>query len=145
MTASVPTPIDVLLVEDNPADAELTVRALTRAKIRNRVHVMRDGTEALAFLQRRDGYASAPAPDLILLDLTLPGLDGHAVLAAVKRDERLRTIPVVVMTASRAEDDVVRSYRLEANAYVTKPVDPAEFLAVVNAIGLFWLEIVRLP
>lgn len=144
-TAPAPAPIDVLLVEDSPTDAELTVRAFKRAKIRNHVHVLRDGAAALSFLRRAAPYTDAPRPDLILLDLMLPRTDGHEVLAQIKQDEQLRTIPVIVLTASRAEDDVVRSYRLEANACVAKPLDPTEFLGVVSSIGLFWLEIVRLP
>ena len=138
-------PIDVLLVEDSPEDVELTLHALQAAKIRNRVHVARDGAEALDFLFRRGEYHDAPTPDLILLDLNLPKVDGREVLEEIKRDERLGRIPVIVVTSSEAEEDVARSYRLHANAYVTKPIDPAVFLRAVNAIGRFWLEIVRLP
>lgn len=131
-------PIDVLLVEDNAADVELTVRALQRAKLRNRVRVARDGAEALEFLQ---GHV----PDLILLDLNLPKVDGRDVLERVKQDQRLQHIPVIVVTSSQAEEDIARSYRLNANAYVTKPINPAAFLKAVNAVGQFWLEIVKLP
>jgi two-component system, chemotaxis family, response regulator Rcp1 len=131
-------PIEVLLVEDDPNDVELTIRALQGAKLRNRVHVARDGAEALDFLQRN-------VPDLILLDLNLPKLDGREVLERIKRDERLRNIPVVIVTSSQAEEDIAKSYRLNANAYVTKPIDPAAFLKAVNAIGQFWLDIVKLP
>jgi chemotaxis family two-component system response regulator Rcp1 len=131
-------PIEVLLVEDDPNDVELTIRALQGAKLRNRVHVARDGAEALDFLQRN-------VPDLILLDLNLPKLDGREVLERIKRDERLRSIPVVIVTSSQAEEDIAKSYRLNANAYVTKPIDPAAFLKAVNAIGQFWLDIVKLP
>ncbi len=138
-------PIDVLLVEDSREDAELTLHALKAAKIRNRVHVTRDGAEALDFLFRRGGFEDAPTPDLILLDLKLPKIDGHEVLEGIKRDEHLSRIPVIVVTSSQAEEDVAKSYRLRANAYVTKPIDPAAFLRAVNAIGRFWLEIVRRP
>ena len=131
-------PIEVLLVEDDPNDVELTLHALQGAKLRNVVHVARDGAEALEFLQ-------AHVPDLILLDLNLPKLDGREVLERIKRDERLRPIPVIVVTSSSAEEDVAKTYRLNANAYVTKPIDPAVFLKAVNAIGRFWLEIVKLP
>jgi CheY-like chemotaxis protein len=138
-------PIDVLLVEDNRYDIELTLHALQAAKIRNRVHVARDGADALDFLHRRGPHTNAPQPDLILLDLNLPKVDGREILEEIKRDERLGRIPVIVVTSSQAEEDIARSYRLHANAYVTKPIDPAVFLRAVNAIGRFWLEIVRLP
>jgi len=128
----------VLLVEDDGNDVELTLHALQGAKLRNVVHVARDGAEALEFLQSH-------VPDLILLDLNLPKLDGREVLERIKADERLRHIPVIVVTSSQAEEDVAKSYRLNANAYVTKPIDPAVFLKAVNAIGQFWLEIVKLP
>ncbi len=131
-------PIEVLLVEDDPNDVELTLHALQGAKLRNLVHIARDGAEALEFLQ-------AHIPDLILLDLNLPKLDGREVLERIKLDERLRHIPVIVVTSSSAEEDVAKSHRLNANAYVTKPIDPAVFLKAVNAIGRFWLEIVKLP
>jgi CheY-like chemotaxis protein len=139
------TPIEVLLVEDNPPDAELVVQALARAKIRNRVHVTTDGTEALDFLHGRGRHADAPGPDLVLLDLNLPGRDWRAVLEDIKGDERLRHIPVVVLTRSTSEHDIAESYRLHANAYVRKPLDPGEFLATLNSLEQFWLEIVRLP
>jgi len=132
------TAIEVLLIEDDANDVELTLHALQRAKLHNRVHVARDGAEALDHLQRH-------VPDLILLDLNLPKVDGREVLERIKSDERLRHIPVVVVTSSQAEEDVAKSYRLSANAYVTKPIDPAVFLKAVNAIGAFWLEIVKLP
>jgi len=138
-------PIDVLLVEDSREDVELTLHALQAAKIHNRVHVARDGAEALDFLFRRGAYHDAPTPDLILLDLNLPKVDGREILEEIKRDDRLGRIPVIVVTSSQAEEDIARSYRLHANAYVTKPIDPAVFLRAVNAIGRFWLEIVRLP
>jgi CheY-like chemotaxis protein len=138
-------PIEVLLVEDSREDAELTVRALRQAKIRNHVHVATDGAEALDYLHRRGPHVGAPTPDLILLDLNLPKVDGRAVLEEIKRDEQLQHIPLVVVTGSQADDDVRRSYQLHANAYVTKPINPVELLAAVNAIGQFWLEIVKLP
>jgi len=144
MTAS-GAPIDVLLVEDSRDDAELTLHALQAAKIRNRVHVAWDGAEALDFLFRRGEYSDAPTPDLILLDLNLPKVDGREVLAQIKSDDRLASIPVIVVTTSQVEEDIAKSYRLHANAYVTKPIDPTVFLRAVNAIGRFWLEIVRLP
>ena len=138
-------PIDVLLVEDSRDDAELTLHALQAAKIRNRVHVARDGAEALDFLFRRGDFEAAPTPDLILLDLNLPKVDGHEVLEDIKGDDRLARIPVIVVTSSQADEDVAKSYRLHANAYVTKPIDPVAFLRAVNAIGRFWLEIVKRP
>jgi two-component system response regulator len=146
MTASASrAPIDVLLVEDNHYEAELTLHALQAAKIHNRVQLARDGAEALDFLFQRGEFHNAPTPDLILLDLNLPKVDGRDVLEEIKRDERLGRIPVIVVTSSQAEADIAKSYRLQANAYVTKPIDAAVFLRAVNAIGRFWLEIVRLP
>jgi chemotaxis family two-component system response regulator Rcp1 len=136
--ASGTAPIEVLLVEDDANDVELTLHALQGAKLRNVVHVARDGAAALDFLQRQ-------LPDLILLDLNLPKVDGRKVLEHVKSDERLRRIPVIIVSSSQAEEDVAKAYRFSANAYVMKPIDPALFLKAVNAIGKFWLEIVRLP
>lgn len=138
-------PIEVLLIEDNSDDAALTMRALKQAKVRNRVRLAVTGVEALAMLRREGRYVEAPRPDLILLDLNLPGKDGREVLAEIKADEQLRHIPVVVVTGSRAPADVVQTYRLHANAYVTKPIDTQEFLEAVNSIEQFWLQIVRLP
>jgi CheY-like chemotaxis protein len=138
-------PIDVLLVEDSPDDAVLAIRALEKAKIRNRVHVAADGVEALDYLHRRGPHAAAPQPDLILLDLNLPRIDGRAVLEDIKRDERLKGIPVVVITGSQAEEDVARSSRLQANAYLPKPINPMQFLSALRGIDQFWLEIVKLP
>ena len=137
--------IEVLLVEDSPDDAALTMRALKRSKLHNRVHLVETGADALAFLRREGCFADVPQPDLILLDLNLPAMDGRELLAQIKGDDHLRHIPVVVVTGSRAEEDVSRSYRLHANAYVTKPIDTKEFLEAVNSIELFWLQIVRLP
>ena len=138
-------PIEVLLVEDNPDDAALTVRALERAKLRNRVRLAVSGVEALAILRREGQYGGAARPDLILLDLDLPAKDGREVLVEIKADDDLRHIPVVVVTGSQAPADVVQSYRQHANAYVTKPVDTKAFLEAVNSIEQFWLQIVRLP
>jgi chemotaxis family two-component system response regulator Rcp1 len=146
MTASVPAaPIEVLLIEDNADDAELTIRALTQAKVHNRVRLAVTGVEALAILRREGPHADAPRPDLILLDLNLPAKDGREVLAEIKADEELRHIPVVVVTGSQAAADIAHSYRLHANAYVTKPINTREFLEAVNSIEQFWLQIVRLP
>jgi len=138
-------PIDILLVEDSPADVRLTREALKEAKVLNMLHVAQDGIEALAFLRKQGKYASSPSPDLILLDLNLPKKDGREVLAEIKQDENLKRIPVVVLTTSRAEEDVVQSYNLHANAYVTKPVDLKQFLEVIRRIEAFWLAVVTLP
>jgi chemotaxis family two-component system response regulator Rcp1 len=142
--ASGGVPIEILLVEDNPGDARLTREALRDAKVRNNLHVAPDGVEALAFLRRQGKHATAPKPDLILLDLNLPKKDGREVLEEVKGDEQLRHIPIVILTTSQAERDIAESYRLRANAYVTKPVDLEQFLKVVQSIEHFWLEIVKL-
>lgn len=138
-------PIDILLVEDSPADVRLTREALKEAKVLNTLHVAQDGMAALAFLRKEGQYAGNPSPDLILLDLNLPKKDGREVLAEIKQDENLKRIPVVVLTTSRAEEDVVRSYNLHANAYVTKPVDLTRFLEVIHTIEAFWLAVVTLP
>ena len=137
--------IDILLVEDSPSDVRLTREALKEAKVLNTLHVVQDGVAALDFLRKEGPYAGSPSPDLILLDLNLPKKDGREVLAEVKQDENLRRIPVVILTTSRAEEDVVRSYNLHANAYVTKPVDLQQFLEVVRTIEAFWLAVVTLP
>lgn len=138
-------PIEILLVEDNPGDVRLTLEALRECKMRNTLRVTRDGVEALAFLHQEDGYANAPRPDLILLDLNLPKKDGREVLAEIKASEDLRRIPVVILTTSSAEEDVLRTYDLHANCYITKPVDLDQFIKVVQLIEEFWLTIVRLP
>ncbi len=127
------SPIDILLVEDSPSDVRLTKEALKEAKVLNTLHVVEDGVAAMAFLHKQGQYASRPSPDLILLDLNLPKKDGRQVLAEIKQDENLKRIPVVILTTSRAEEDVVRSYNLHANAYVTKPVDLQQFLEVIRA------------
>lgn len=139
------TLIQVLLVEDSLPDIELTLEALEEAKLANAVHVVRDGAEALAFLHRRSGHENAPRPDLIILDLNLPKRSGQEVLADLKGDRDLRRIPVAILTTSAAEADVVRSYDLGANCYLTKPVDVEQFLRVVQSIEDFWFGVVRLP
>jgi chemotaxis family two-component system response regulator Rcp1 len=137
--------IEILLVEDNPMDVDLTRETLAYAKIRNRLHVVNDGEKALAYLRREGPYEDAVRPDVVLLDLNLPRKDGREVLAAIKADPDLRTIPVVVLTSSSAEIDVVRSYNLGANCYVTKPVDLDQFANVVRTIEDFWFVVVKLP
>ena len=137
-------PIEILLVEDNPGDVRLTKEALKDARMSNNLHITMDGVEALAFLRKQGKHASVPRPDLILLDLNLPKKNGREVLEEIKREPALQHIPVVILTTSQAEQDVVESYRLRANAYVTKPVDLDQFLKVVSSIEQFWLEIVRL-
>jgi CheY-like chemotaxis protein len=137
--------VDVLLVEDDPGDVLLIQEAFADNKVRNRLHVVSDGVDALAFLRREGEYGDAPRPDLILLDLNLPRKDGREVLAEVKADDTLTTIPVVVLTTSKAEEDVLRSYKLHANAYVTKPVDFDRFIEVVRQIDEFFVTVVKLP
>jgi CheY-like chemotaxis protein len=138
-------PIEILLVEDNPGDVRLTKEALREAKVCNRIHTVYDGLEALAFLNRKGNYVNVPFPDLILLDLNLPKKDGREVLISIKAEEKFKRIPVVVLTTSKSEEDIVKSYELQASCYVTKPVDLDQFLEVVKAIGDFWLTIVKLP
>src|SRR3990172_1402314 len=138
-------PIEILLVEDNPGDVRLTQEALRDGKVRNSMHVAADGVEALAFLRREGKFADPLRPDVILLDVNLPKKDGREVLAEIKTDRDLRRIPVVVLTTSEAEEDILRAYNLYANAYVAKPVDLDKFIAVVKSIEDFWLEIVKLP
>ena len=137
--------IEILLVEDNPGDARLTLEAFKEGKVVNNLTVMGDGVEALAYLRRQGQYANAVQPDLILLDLNLPKKDGREVLAEIKADERLRNIPVIVLTTSAAEEDIARAYSRHANCYITKPVDLNQFLHVVQSIESFWLSLVRLP
>jgi CheY-like chemotaxis protein len=136
---------DFLLVEDNPGDVRLTQEALRSHKVQNNLHVVGDGEEAMAFLRKEGKYANAPRPDIILLDLNLPRKDGREVLADIKSDPNLKTIPVVVITSSEAEQDVIKSYNLNANCYVTKPVNLDQFIKVVQSINDFWLTIVKLP
>ena len=138
-------PIDILMVEDNPGDVRLTVEALKEGKVRNNFHTVEDGVKALAFLRREGPYTDAPRPDLILLDLNLPKMNGREVLAEIKEDPELRRITVVVLTVSKAEQDIIKSYNLHANCYITKPVDLDQFLEVVKSIENFWLTVVMLP
>jgi chemotaxis family two-component system response regulator Rcp1 len=138
-------PVEFLLAEDNPGDVRLTKEALRESKISNNLNVVPDGVEAMAFLRREGKYFDAPRPDVILLDLNLPKKDGREVLAEVKADPNLRLIPVVIITSSEAEQDVLRTYELHANCYVTKPVDLEQFIKVIQSIETFWLTIVTLP
>jgi chemotaxis family two-component system response regulator Rcp1 len=138
-------PVEILLVEDNPGDHRLTKEALHEGKVYNNLHWAKDGVEAIDFLKRRGAHANAPRPDIILLDLNLPKKDGREVLSEIKQDEDLRAIPVVILTTSKAEEDVLRSYDLHANCYVTKPVDLEKFILVVQSIDRFWLNVVTLP
>ena len=138
-------PVEILLVEDNPGDVRLTREALREGKVYNNLHWAKDGVEALEFLRREGRHADAPRPDIILLDLNLPKKDGREVLSAIKNDERFKQIPVVVLTTSEAEEDVLRSYELHANCYITKPVDLDKFIMVVQSIDRFWLTVVTLP
>ena len=138
-------PIELLLVEDSEPDVRLTMEALKEAKVKNRLWVVEDGVEAMAFLRQQDGHVDAPRPDLILLDLNLPRKDGREVLREIKNDESLKRIPVVILTTSRSEEDVLRAYDLHANCYITKPVDFTRFMEVVKSIEDFWLTVVKLP
>lgn len=138
-------PIEILLVEDHPGDMRLTMEALREGKVYNNLHWAKDGVEALEFLRRQGKHAKAPRPDIILLDLNLPKKDGREVLSEIKSDDKLKQIPVVVLTTSKAEEDVLRSYNLHANCYVTKPVDLDKFIMVVKSIDRFWLTVVTLP
>ena len=138
-------PIEILLVEDSPSDTELTLEALKDFKVRNHVSVVEDGVLAMQFLRREGLYAEAPRPDMIMLDLNLPRKDGREVLAEIKKDDSLKLIPIVVLTTSRADQDVLRAYQLNANCYITKPVDFNQFLEVVRSIEAFWLFVVTLP
>jgi len=138
-------PVEILLVEDNPGDARLAMEVLKEAKVRNTLHWTKDGVEALAFLRRERPYEKMPRPDVILLDLNLPRKDGREVLAEIKSDETLMRIPVVVLTISKDEEDIFRTYNLHANCYVTKPLDLDQFVKVVKSIEDFWLTIVKLP
>ncbi len=145
MLDEVNTPIEILLVEDNPGDVRLTQEALKEGKILNNLHMAKDGVEAISFLRREGGYENAVRPDLILLDLNLPKKDGREVLTEIKKDEALKRIPVVVLTTSRAEEDIIRTYDCHANCYITKPVDFDQFINVIKSIENFWLSVVKLP
>ncbi len=137
--------LKILLVEDNPGDVRLTMEALRDAEVPNKLIVVRDGVEAMEYLRRQGQYAAAIRPDLILLDLNLPKKDGRQVLKEIKADDTLKRIPVVVLTTSRAEEDILKAYDLNANCYITKPVDLDQFTQVMQAIEVFWLTVVRLP
>ena len=138
-------PIEILLVEDNPGDVLLTQEAFSDAKIANNLHIVRDGEEALAYLNRQGDFQGASRPDLILLDLNLPKIDGREVLDNIKSDETLKRIPVVVLTSSEAEQDIIQTYDLHANSYVVKPINMEQFVKVVNAVESFWFSVVKLP
>ncbi len=138
-------PIEILMVEDNPGDVRLTVEALKEGKVRNNLHTVQDGVEALAFLRQQGRYEQTPRPDLILLDLNLPKMNGREVLAEIKEDPDLKRIPVVILTVSKAEEDIIKSYNLHANCYITKPVNLDRFIEVVKSIEGFWLTVVMLP
>jgi len=138
-------PIEILLVEDSPSDADLTIETLNDAKVLNNLHVVEDGVEALTYLRRLGDYIDAPRPDLILLDLNLPKKNGREVLSEIKSDPDLRSIPVVVLTTSESDEDILKSYQLHANCYVTKPVGLEEFIHLIRLIESFWLVAVKLP
>jgi CheY-like chemotaxis protein len=138
-------PVEILLVEDNPGDERLTREALKEGKVYSNLHWVKDGVEAMDFLRRKGKHAGAPRPDIVLLDLNLPKKDGREVLQDIKNDGDLKRIPVVVLTTSKAEEDVLRTYDLHANCYVTKPVDLEKFIVVVKSIDVFWLTVVTLP
>ncbi|MBD3215172.1 MAG: response regulator [Candidatus Lokiarchaeota archaeon] len=138
-------PIEILLVEDNPGDIRLTKEALKQSKILNNLNIAMDGDEAMKYLLKEGNYSEKPTPDIILLDLNLPKKDGREVLAEIKERKELRHIPVVILTSSEADEDIIKTYELHANCYVTKPVDLNQFSKVVKAIGDFWFSIVKLP
>jgi chemotaxis family two-component system response regulator Rcp1 len=137
--------VDILLVEDNEGDARLAKEAMRDSKIRNTLHHVSDGEEAMAFLRKEGKYANVPRPDLVLLDLNLPKKDGRQVLAEIKNDDELKRIPVVILTVSSAEEDILKTYNLHANCYITKPIDLSQFMKVVRSVEDFWLTIVKLP
>ncbi len=145
MVATKVNVIDILLVEDNPGDRRLTAEALKEAKIRNELHAVNDGAAAMAFLRRQCEYVGAPRPGLVLLDLNLPKMDGREVLKEIKQDPDLKSIPVVILTTSEAEEDIVKTYESHAKCYITKPVDFEQFMKVVRSIQEFWVTIVQLP
>jgi CheY-like chemotaxis protein len=137
--------VDILLVEDNPGDARLAIEAMKDSKVRNKIYHVSDGVEAMAYLRKQGKYANAVRPDIILLDLNLPKKDGREVLAEIKQDEDLKRIPVVILTVSKSEEDVLKSYNLHANCYISKPIDLNQFMTIVKSIEDFWLTIVKLP
>jgi chemotaxis family two-component system response regulator Rcp1 len=138
-------PVEILLVEDNPVDVMMTKEAFCGSRVRNNLHVVEDGEEAMDFLQKRGKYSSAPLPDVILLDLNLPRKDGREVLAEIKADPSLRHIPVIILTTSESEEDIWNSYELQANCFITKPVDMEQFTRTLECIGDFWFAVVQLP
>lgn len=138
-------PVEFLLAEDNPGDVRLTQEGLRESKISNNLYVVQDGVEAMEFVRREGKYADAPTPDIVLLDLNLPKMDGHQVLAQIKSDPALKSIPVVIMTSSEAEQDILATYSAHANCYVTKPIDLDHFIKVIQSIEHFWLSVVTLP
>lgn len=145
MESKISKPIDILLIEDNPGDARLAKEALMDSKIKNNLYIAIDGVDAINFLYKKGNYKEVPRPDLILLDLNLPKKDGREVLEEIKNDENLKRIPVVILTTSRAEEDIIKTYNLHANCYITKPIDFEQFIKVVKSIEDFWLTIVKLP
>jgi chemotaxis family two-component system response regulator Rcp1 len=138
-------PVDILLVEDNPGDVRLTKEALKDAKVLNEIYVAKDGVEAMKFMRHEGSFAKMPVPDLILLDLNLPKKDGREVLAEIKKDSKLKHIPVVILTTSKADEDIIKTYNLHANAYITKPVDLTRFVEIIHVLEEFWFSIVKLP
>jgi CheY-like chemotaxis protein len=138
-------PIDILLVEDNPADVRLIVESLKEETVWNILHVVKDGVEAISFLQKKGKYANKPKPDLILLDLHMPKKTGHEVLAEIKEDEDLKRIPVIVLSSSKADEDILKSYGLHANSYITKPIDLHQSIQVIKTVKEFWFTIAKLP
>jgi chemotaxis family two-component system response regulator Rcp1 len=145
MNLSKAKPVEILLVEDSPSDAALTIEALEAGKVANKLTLVEDGVEAMDFLRRKGKYAKAARPDLIMLDLNLPRKDGREVLAEIKNDPDLKVIPIIVLTTSRSDKDILQSYQLNANCYITKPVDFTQFIDVVKSIEKFWLTVVTLP
>lgn len=137
--------VQILLVEDNPGDIRLTQEALKEGHIKNSLHVVKDGVEAIDFLKKTGKYGDAPTPDIILLDLNLPRKDGREVLAEIKADDQLKTIPVIILTTSDADQDIMKSYKLHANCFITKPVDLDEFIYIIRQIETFWFKVVKLP
>jgi two-component system, chemotaxis family, response regulator Rcp1 len=145
LTTTFGRPIEILLAEDNSDEAEMTIEALHQGRVRNRIHWVKDGEEAVAFLRRQGSHGAAPRPDLILLDLNMPRMDGHEVLAVIKENPEWRRIPVVIMTSSDNEQDIIAAYDRHVNCYVTKPIDLDKFMQAVRSIEDFWLTVVRLP
>jgi CheY-like chemotaxis protein len=144
-TENLGKPIEILLVEDNPGDARLALESLKESKVRNTLHWVRNGVEAMAFMRRQGRYTNEQRPDLVLLDLNMPKMDGRKVLAEVKSDSDLKRIPIVILTISKAEEDILKAYNLHANCFITKPLDLDQFFKVIRSIEDFWLTIVRLP